>query len=246
MAGLGPDVRVFQDPEVLSHAAAALFVETANQAITQRGQYLVALSGGKTPERLYALLAQSPYRELIDWPKLRAFWGDERCVPAEDLNSNYRQARDLFLSHVPVPPENVRRVRTELEPGLAAEDYALALRKNASPPLQWPRFDLVLLGLGEDGHTASLFPHSPLETMKPTLAVMAPGQDRSGWRVTMTPPVFNSAHRVVFLVQGVGKSKIVASILYGEPNPELWPAQRIRPEDGELIWMLDTGAAANT
>ncbi|MFH1183950.1 MAG: 6-phosphogluconolactonase [Chloroflexota bacterium] len=246
MAVVGSDIRVFQDPEALSQAAAVVFVETANQAIAERGQFRVALSGGKTPERLYALLAETPYRELIDWHRLHAFWGDERCVPPEDLDSNYRRTRDILLSRVPVPLENIRRVRTELDPELAAEDYALVLRKSADPPLEWPRFDLVLLGLGEDGHTASLFPGSPVATTRATLAVNMRGQNRQSWRVTMTPAVFNSGRRVVFLVLGAGKSKVVASVLYGATQPDRLPAQRIHPEAGELIWMLDAGAAANS
>jgi 6-phosphogluconolactonase len=246
MAGVEPDTRVFKDPEALNHAAAALFIETANQAISQRGQFLVCLSGGRTPAGMYALLARSPYRELIDWPRLHVFWGDERCVPAEDLNSNYRQAHDLLLSHVPVPPENIHRVRTELDPEPAAEDYALVLRMNSSPPLNWPRFDLILLGLGEDGHTASLFPGSREETSRPTVAVKADLQDQPSWRVSMTPSVLNWGRRIVFLVQGAGKSKVVAGVLYGVWQPEQLPAQRIRPEDGELIWLLDAGAASST
>jgi 6-phosphogluconolactonase len=189
----------------------------------------VSLSGGKTPESLYALLAGVPYRELIDWTRVHAFWGDERCVPVEDLNNNYRQARELLLAHVGVPTENIHRVRTELDPELAAEDYALVLRRYAEPPLSWPRFDLVLLGLGDDGHTASLFPGAPLEVDTPTLAVEAAPSDRSRWRVSLAPAVFNSSRRVVFLVQGAGKSKIVASVMYGKSNPEQLPAQRISP-----------------
>ena len=245
MAGLEPDVRVFQDPEALGHAAAALFVETAHQAITQRGRFLVSLSGGKTPERLYRLLPQSPYRELVDWALMHVFWGDERCVPAEDLNSNYRTAHELLLGRVPVPVENIHRVRTELEPELAAQAYALQLRKSAQPPLDWPRFDLVLLGLGEDGHTASLFPGTRVVEGSASMAAKAPGQDQPGWRVTMTPAVFNTGRRVVFLVQGGSKSKVVASVLYGERQPEQLPAQLIRPVDGELIWMLDASAASS-
>jgi 6-phosphogluconolactonase len=244
MAAVEPDIRVFQDPLALGQAAAALFVETAEESIIHRGQFLVALSGGKTPQRLYALLAESPQRDLVDWLNVHVFWGDERCVPPEDLNSNCRQACDLLLAHVPVLPANVRRVRTELEPDLAAEDYALILRKNATPPLEWPCFDLVLLGLGADGHTASLFPGSPLHTPASVLAVRAPPQGGPQWRVSLTPAVFNSARRVLFLVQGSGKSEIFADVVYGEPDPERLPAQRIHPDDGELIWMLDAAAAA--
>ena len=245
MADLKSDVRVFQDLEALSHAAAALFTESSGQAVGERGRFLVALSGGRTPLRLYELLAQAPYREQVDWACLHAFWGDERCVPAEDLMSNYRLVQDVLLAHVPVPAENVHRVRTELEPELAAQDYSRQLRRFASSPLIWPRFDLVLLGLGLDGHTASLFPHSPVDTAEPTLAVSAPPPARPPWRVTLTPAVINTSRRIVFLISGSGKSRVLASVLYGEHNPQTLPAQRIRPADGDLIWMLDRRAAAS-
>jgi len=245
MAGLEPQVRVYQNPEVLAHAAATLFADTSNDAIAKRGVFRTCLSGGKTPEHLYSLLAQRPYRDLISWPLLHAFWGDERCVPAEDLNNNYRQARELLLSHVPVPMENIHRVRTELDPELAAEDYALVLRRNAQPPLEWPRFDLILLGLGDDGHTASLFTGIPLDLKKPAMAVQAATANPPGWRVTLTPEVLNAGRRVVFLVQGAEKSRIVANVLYGGAETGQLPAKSIRPVDGELIWLLDQGAAAN-
>jgi 6-phosphogluconolactonase len=159
---------------------------------------------------MYLILAQRPLCDLVDWPQVHFFWGDERCVPPEDLNSNYRTARELLLSHVQVPAEHIHRMRTEMEPELAAQDYALVLGRSADPPLQWPRFDLVLLGLGKDGHTASLFPGASL----------SPGQ-----------------------AAAANKSGIVASILYGAFEPERLPAQKIRPSDGELIWLLDAGAA---
>jgi 6-phosphogluconolactonase len=183
---------------------------------------------------------------LVSWPSVHVFWCDERCVPAEDLSSNYRQARELLLSRVPVAAQNIHRVRTELDPELAAADYALTLRRFADPRLAWPRLDLVLLGLGTDGHTASLFPGSPLEATEATWAVSAPANHPGNERVTLTVPVLNAARSVVFLVHGAGKAGIVASVLYGDAQPGLLPAQRIRPDDGALIWMLDTSAAAGT
>jgi len=246
MAGVEPDVRVFRDPATLTHAAASLFVDTVSRAIGERGSCLICLSGGKTPGRLYELLSQPGYSGLVDWAQLHVFWGDERCVPAEDLNSNFRRAKDLLLGRVPLPPEKVHRVRTELGPEPAADDYCMALRKSADPPLAWPRFDLVLLGIGLDGHTASLFPGSDPAPAHPALAVEVPSASPPGWRVTLTPPVFNSARQVVFLVYGARKSKVVANILYGEYRPEVLPAQRIRPQDGKVVWMLDAAAAARS
>jgi 6-phosphogluconolactonase len=240
-----PDVRIYRDLEALSTAAANLFAETATEAVADRGRFLVCLSGGTSPARLYELLAQRPYRESVPWAQLRAYWGDERCVPAEDLQSNYRQAREALLGRVPVAAQHTHRIRTELEPQLAASDYARVLRLGATPPLAWPRFDLVLLGLGEDGHTASLFPGAEMDPTAATAAVQGQYQNRPSWRVTLTPQVFNSARKIVFLVSGAAKSKIVATVLYGDSRPAELPAQRILPTDGELIWLLDTGAAAN-
>ena len=243
MAAVRPDIRIFEDLEALSQAAAALVIESCAQAVTARGRALVALSGGGTPARLYTLLGGSPYAEQIDWLHLHVFWGDERCVPPEDVESNYRQAHDALLSRVPVPAQNVHRVPTEMEPSEAAAAYALTLKLLASPPLDWPRFDAVLLGMGEDGHTASLFPGSPVDMPGATATVHAAYQARPAARVTLTPGVFNAARRVLFLVSGESKSATLADVLNGGYRPELLPAQRIRPDNGQLIWMLDQAAA---
>jgi 6-phosphogluconolactonase len=243
MASLAPDVRVFTDAESLSQAAATLFTETARDTINERGRCLVCLSGGKTPLRTYAILAQRPLRDLVDWRQLHFYWGDERCVPPEDIKSNYHAAHEMLLGKVPVLPEQLHRVRTELEPELAAQDYAFSLGRASELPLPWPRFDIVLLGLGVDGHTASIFPGSNIDPGLTAVAVHAENADPPGWRVSLTPEVFNSARRIVFIVQGMDKAAIVASILYGAFDPERLPAQRIRPPNGELIWLLDTGAA---
>lgn len=243
MAGIKPDIRIYPDLDALSRAAAAAFIESSARAITRRGRCLVALSGGNTPMELYELLAATPYAEQVDWPHVHVFWGDERSVPPEDLDSNYRQAHDALLSRVPIPASNIHRVQGESEPEDAAIAYALTLKGFASPPLDWPRFDLVLLGLGEDGHTASLFPGSEVDMIGATAAVTAKYQDRPANRVTITPQVFNAALRVLFLVSGESKSATVADVLNGSYRPALLPAQRIHPSDGELIWMLDQAAA---
>jgi 6-phosphogluconolactonase len=165
-------------------------------------------------------------------------------VPPEDLENNYRQARDVLLGRVPIPTENVHRVPSDLEPEAAELNYALVLKQFASPPLDWPRFDLVLLGMGEDGHTASLFPGSEVNVSAPTSAVTAQYQNRPARRVTLTPSVFNAARRIIFLVSGESKSETLASVLYGEYHLEQLPAQRIHPTDGELIWLVDRNAAS--
>ena len=243
MANTKPNVRVFENLDLLSQAAAELFIETSAQAVLLRGRSLVTLSGGSTPTELYKLLAQSPYKEQVDWPRVHAFWGDERCVPIEDSENSYRQAHDVLLGHVPIPLENIHGVESSLEPAEAAKDYADVLKRFASPPLDWPRFDLVLLGMGEDGHTASLFPGSEMNVSTPTLAVTAQYQNRPANRVTLTPLVFNSARRIIFLVSGESKAQTLANVLYGGYDPEQLPAQRIRPTDGEVIWMVDKLAA---
>jgi len=237
------DIRIFDTPESLSRAATKLFIETSAQAIRQRGRFLVTLSGGNTPTELYKLLAQSPYKEQIDWPRIHVFWGDERCVPIEDSENSYRQAYDALLSHVPIPAENIHRIESDFEPAEVAKDYALVLKQFAAPSLDWPRLDLVLLGMGEDGHSASLFPGSEVKVSKPTMAVTAQYQNRPANRVTLTPLVFNSAHRIIFLVSGESKARTLANVLYGGYDPEQLPAQRIRPVEGEVIWMVDKLAA---
>lgn len=244
MATIEPEVRVFADLQSLSKAAAEFFAETGQRAVAERSRFQVVLSGGGTPAGLYSLLAASPFREQVDWSKTEFYWGDERCVPAEDLQSNYRQASDLLLAHVAVPATNIHRVRSELDPELAAEDYSRVLQQHATPPMEWPQFDLILLGMGEDGHTASLFPGSPPEVDKATLAVHGQYQNRPAWRVTLTPKVINTARTILFLVSGSAKANVLAEVLYGEQRPEALPAQRIHPTDGRLMWMIDRGAAA--
>ena len=223
-------------------AAAELFVTAAAQAIGARGRFLVVLSGGSTPSGLYRLLADEPYRSRVDWLNALVFWGDERCVPPEDEGSNYRQAFVTLLQHVPIPVENVQRIKGELEPAEASDDYAQTLERFAAPGLDWPHFDLVLLGMGADGHTASLFPGSQVDLAAPTLAVSADYQGRPAQRVTLTHPVFNSARTVLFLVTGEDKAETLSRVLSDVSMPEQYPAQRIRPADGQVIWLVDEAA----
>jgi 6-phosphogluconolactonase len=238
-----PKIQVFKNLQELSIAAAELFVHSAAQAIAARGQFLTALSGGGTPRPLYELLARLPYRDQIDWSKVYVFWGDERCVSRDDPGNNYFQAKQALFDHIPLPTDNIHRIASELEPEDAAKDYARVLKDFAESPYEWPRFDLVLLGMGDDGHTASLFPSSQVEAKSATIAVTANYQDRPAKRVSLTPLVFNAARRVVFLAVGKSKSETLASILNGEYHPELLPAQRICPTDGEVLWLVDEAAA---
>ena len=238
-----PEIRVFNDLENLSRAAANLFTAQAAESITKRDRFLVALNGGNTPMRLFRLLA-TDHRDQVDWKRVHVFWGDERCVPPDDAGSSYGQARDALLSRVPIPDSNIHRIIGELAPVEASGNYSLTVRRFASPPLEWPRFELVYLGMGEDGHTASLFPGSPVEEAEPVIPVTAHYQDRPANRVTLTPAVFNSARRVVFMVTGAKKAVTLAEVLSDRYNPGQYPAQRINPNDGGSIWLVDEEAAS--
>ncbi len=244
MAELNPDVRISADLDAMSLAAVTAFIESSREAVGQRGRFLTALSGGTTPIPLYEALAGTPFRGRVEWALVHAFWGDERCVPVEDLENSYRQVYDILLGRVPIPSANVHRVKTELEPEAAAIDYAMTLKKYADPPLAWPRLDLVLLGMGRDGHTASLFPGSEDGAGAAVLAVTGHYEDRPSRRITLTPEVFNSARNVIFLVSGQAKAEVLKKVLYGESQPKELPAQRIHPRDGRLIWMVDRAAAS--
>lgn len=241
-----PILRVSPDAAALAEAAASRFLLEATAAVEERGRFLVCLSGGATPLGLYRVLAASPYRDAVPWASVEVFWGDERLVPKDDPENSYSQARDALLDPVAVPVANIHRVRSTMSPSAAVADYTARLRAAARATRSaagWPRFDLVLLGLGRDGHTASLFPGSPVEQTAPVVAVMADYDGRPANRVTLTPPVFDDARRVWFLVTGEGKAEAVASTLQGPDDPARWPAQRIRPLGGELSWWLDPGAA---
>jgi 6-phosphogluconolactonase len=237
-----PQIRIFKDMEALSRSAADLFVQQALQSVHERGQFLVALNGGGTPARLFQLLA-TDYRDRVDWSKTHIFWGDERLVAVADPESSYGQAWNLFLSRVPIPEANIHRIHGELEPTKSAQEYESVLKRFASPQLDIPHFDLVYLGMGEDGHTASLFPGSPLDVNDIVIPVTAHYQGRPAQRVTLTPMVFNQAHLIAFMATGEKKAYTLAEVLSDRYQPELYPAQRIDPKDGKVIWLIDEDAA---
>ncbi len=217
----------------------------AIEAVTDRGRFSVALSGGSTPQALFELLAAPPYNTQLPWREMHFFWGDERLVPPDDAGSNYFHAAQLLLDHVPIPKENVHRVHGELSAEVAVLDYTAQLQSCADNRRDWPRFDLVLLGLGSDGHTASLFPGSPAEDA-PGIAVKsvtADYEDRPSLRLTLTPAVFNDARQVLFLVTGANKAEAATAVLDGPSAPEQWPAQRIQPSAGIVTWLIDQAAA---
>jgi 6-phosphogluconolactonase len=223
-------IKIFADPAALARGAAEYFVA--------RGAETVALSGGSTPKLMFQILAEQ-FREHVSWSRINFFWSDERHVPPDHPESNYRMANEALLSHVPVAPENVHRMHGENpDAAEAASEYEQVLRDVTKQSL--PRLDLILLGLGTEGHTASIFPGSEVlhETER---LVAAPWVEKfRTYRITMTLPLINNAASVVFLVSGAEKAQIVKEVLQGENK---YPAQAVRPTQGELIWMLDEGAA---
>jgi 6-phosphogluconolactonase len=235
------EIVVLPDAEALAQEAARRFAALAGEAVASRGRFSVALSGGSTPGVLYRLLAEEPQRSSIAWKQVHLFWGDERCVPPDHPESNYRLAHETLIAHVSIPPQNVHRLRGELEPAAAARSYERELQDFFCGPK--PRFDLVLLGIGSDGHTASLFPRSEAlaETGRLAVAVTAHYGDRPAERVTLTLPAINSARQVWFLVSGVAKAEIVQRVLE-DADPHL-PARLVRPAAGQLTWLLDAAAA---
>ncbi|MDP1714847.1 MAG: 6-phosphogluconolactonase [Anaerolineales bacterium] len=241
-----PSVQTFINIDELSDSAKRSFIEIANEAIKARGRFLTVLSGGFTPIKLYEKLAQEKPAlsnvEGLDWTCVHFFWGDERCVSVDDSGNNYGMAKKILFDQIAIPDSNIHRILSELEPAEAAKDYADTLKGFSEPPLEWPRFDLVLLGMGEDGHTAALFPGSPVDVHTPTLAVTAIYQDRPANRVTLTPIVFNQAREIWFLVTGNGKATMLHKVLKGEHKPDVYPAQRIQPVNGNLVWMIDEAA----
>ncbi len=237
-------VNSFLDHQKLSSFAAELLAQTARAAVSDRGSFMIALSGGGTPKQLYHLLAESPYCESLPWERMMFFWGDERCVSPDDPESCYHQTYSTWLAHVPVPAQNIYRIIGELGPQAAAADYARQLKSVAESGLDWPRFDFVLLGLGMDGHTAALFPDSPETKGVATQAVTANYEDRPAQRVTLTPDVFNAARNVVFLASGQAKAAALSATITGPRALLKLPAQRIRPQDGHLWWLVDEDAAS--
>jgi 6-phosphogluconolactonase len=240
-----PEIIVAEDPSALAEAAAQAIVEVATEAVNTHGRFTIALAGGSTPRATYERLARPPLRDRMPWDRTWVFFGDERGVEPGHPDSNYRMANESLLSKVPVPPAQVARIRGEADdPEEAASEYGRRLGEVfACRRGELPRFDLVLLGMGVDGHTGSLFPGSPVlkEVFRPVAAVHAAAASIPQ-RFTFTFPVINAAARVMFLVAGAEKAKVLKAVL-GEPNSSL-PAAMVRPTNGRLIWLLDRPAAA--
>lgn len=242
---MNPNIRVVENAPALARAAAGEFASRAGAAMQEKGSFTVALSGGSTPKALYALLADdTELRQKIPWQHVHFFWGDERPVPPDHPESNFRMAREALLSRVHVPATNLHRIKGELIPEQAAAAYEqtmiefFQLQRDALP-----RFDLVLLGLGPEGHTASLFPGTRALREHKRLTVANWIGKLGTERITLTAPVFNNAACVLFLVSGAEKAVVLKSVVEGRYEPEQLPAQLIRPHTGELKWIVDKAAA---
>ena len=230
------------DAAALAQTAAEYFARAAAENIAQRGRFTVALSGGSTPKAMFALLAAEPFCSRIDWTKIFFFWGDERCVPPDHPDSNFRLTSEALLSKVNIPEKNVFRMHGELEPADAAKKYAETLQDFFQAE---PVFDLVFLGMGADGHTASLFPGtSALHAETNKIAVENYVEKLNTTRLTLTAATINAARQIVFLVAGADKASTLHSVLEGEYLPEIFPSQLIQPKNTKVKWIIDEAAAS--
>jgi 6-phosphogluconolactonase len=232
------DYQIYPDPDALAQAAAELFVSLAKGAVAERGTFSVALSGGDSPRRLYALLATPEFSGRITWDRVQVFWGDERCVPPEHPDSNYGLAQTQLLSKVSLPAQNIHRIKCEASPERTAAEYEAELRGffGASPS-----FDLVLLGVGADGHTASLFPGGTALDEKRRWVVAQFLPKLPAWRITLTPVALNAAANIIIMVSGEKKAGVIKQVFL-EGGASL-PVHRIRPRAGRLLWLLEAEAA---
>lgn len=239
-------VIVFKDAVELAKGAADYILSAIGQTLAMQERFSLVLSGGSTPKAVYALLGQPPLVERVSWSKVHFFWGDERCVPPEHTDSNYRMAYETLLNRLTLPPENIHRIQGEILPEEAAASYERSIVAFFGDEAQPPRFDLVLLGIGEDGHTASLFPGSLALSESRRWAVAVEHNQPPAplvSRVTMTLPLLNAARRIALIVSGAAKAEIVGRALSRAGEDPVLPVQRVRPEDGEMVWLLDESAA---
>jgi 6-phosphogluconolactonase len=248
-------VRIYRDGEELALKAARLFARLADQYVVGSGRFSVALSGGSTPRAMFQILAAEPFIDTVPWSSIYFFWGDERTVPPDHKDSNYRMAHETLLSKAPIPADNVFRIPAELEDhDLAAREYSEILRQffttglgagtTLTAPLSTlPRFDLVMLGMGPDGHTASLFPGTTALHANDEIAVSNWVEKFNTYRITLTAPTINNARNITFIAGGADKAETLRDVLEGPYQPEVYPSQLIRPKNGSLLWMVDEAAA---
>ena len=238
-----PNVQIFDDAEGVARAAARRIVELAGEAIAARGTFSIALSGGSTPKAIFELLADEEFRTQIAWQNVHVFFGDERTVPPDHADSNFRMANEAMLSRVPLPERNIHRIDGVGDAAANASDYESDLREYFSTS-NWPRLDLVMLGMGDDGHTASLFPDTTA-LKEESLWVAANWVEKfNTWRITLTAPAINAARNVLFLITGAGKADRLSEVLLGERDTSRLPSQLIAPREGVLEWYVDRAAAA--
>lgn len=234
-------VNIFPDLESMSRAAAEFFIDIADKAVKAKRKFSVALSGGNTPRAMFEYLADIERQKRTPWEKIDIFWGDERCVPQSDPSNNAFNAFSLLLNKIPAASGNIHKIESDLPPDEAAKRYEDVLRNYFGN--ESPRFDLIFLGLGENGHTASLFPHTPVlkEIERWVSSVFL--EERNMSRITLTPAVINQAENIVFLVAGTNKAWILRQVIEGEYEPYRFPAQLIRPVNGILYWFVDNEAS---
>ena len=239
--------KVSVSPAATAYAAAQLFTLAAAEAAQARGIARIAVSGGTTPKAMFALLADpnEPFLNQVPWDRLDLFWVDERCVPPDHPDSNYRMTSEALLSKVPLPADHVHRMEGELDPEVAAARYESTIRNAFKlEGAQTPTFDLVLLGMGDDGHTASLFPHTEALDNLAGIAIANHVPQKDTWRITLTWPVINQSREVAFLIEGDAKAQVLHDVFLGPYDPETYPSQLIRPASGKLILLLDSAAAS--
>jgi 6-phosphogluconolactonase len=237
-----PEIKVFPDATAIATEAAERIVALAQAAIEMKNLFTIALSGGSTPKKLYEILASDAYRKEIDWTRVEVFFGDERCVPPDHPESNFRMAREALLSKIPIPGDNIYRMRGEIDPEEGATEYGRMLKDKFGDG----GLDVVLLGMGDDGHTASLFPGTKAvtETHHRVVANYAEHSTTGkSWRITMTAPFINESDQVLVLVAGASKTQRLAEVLEGPRDPERLPIQLIQPAHGKMTWLVDSAAA---
>ena len=239
--------RLLPTPAATARAAAQLFSDVASKAAADRGIARIAISGGTTPKSMFQLLADpaEPFLKQVPWDRIELYWVDERCVPPDHSESNYRMTKEALLSKVPLPGERVHRMEGELDPEVAAARYESVIRNTFRlEGAETPTFDLVLLGMGDDGHTASLFPHT--EALNEMSHIVVPNHvpQKDTWRITLTWPVINQGREVAFLIEGEEKAQVLHDVLLGPYQPDTYPSQIIRPASGRLGLLLDRAAAA--